>query len=334
MNLQHQAVLNAAVDRGITLTDLADLGEAQAALLRLRDQEELLVDGHFLSLLDLHSKKVCDNKQLTKRLFARLGIPAPDSLVLREPVAEQEKIAAFLAAGTACVCKPLDACGGADVRMDVRAFSEVRGYWHALQGRYEAFLLEEQKSGYDLRLQALGGKLAAACTRQPAFVVGDGANDVASLVRARQALIAGQNPANRLDMDTGMLNLLAAQGLALRSVPSPGRRVQLGRLANMSLGAIATDVTDEVDPGFAAWVERIAAQTGMTLFALDVITNDHRTYAPDTAWGIEVNALPEWLHHTFSEGRQHDVAGMLVDDVFGLGGRSKTARLRRECTDG
>jgi cyanophycin synthetase len=32
---------------------------------------------------------------------------------------------------------------------------------------------------------------------------------------------------------------------------------------------------------------------------------------------LELNARPEWLHHTFSERRTHDVAALILESLFG-----------------
>ena len=214
------------------------------------------------------------------------------------------------------VCKPLEEFGGTGVVMHISSFEELADYWYAWNERYDRFLLEEQKQGYDLRLQAIGGKLAAACIREPAFVLGDGKSSVASLMETRRDVIKQQNPSNQLVCDASTILLLQKQGLTLESVPQEDHKVRLSQLANMSLGAVATDVSKELAPLYRSWVERVADATGMGLFALDLMTTDHERSDTDTAWAIEVNALPEWLHHTFSEVRQHDIARMILNNLF------------------
>lgn len=316
MNLQHQTIVDTAQRLGIEIIDLRSCGETNAVFLKLQGQQELLVDGNFLSLLDLQSKKIFDNKQLTKQLFATLKIPSPKSLPFHDPLLERPTIQAFWQKNAVYVCKPLEEYGGTGVVMDISSFDELLDYWQAWKNNYDVFLLEEQKQGYDLRLQAIGGKLAAACIREPAFVIGDGKSSVASLIEARKAIIKRQNPSNQLICDASMLQLLQEQELQLESVPAKDQKVRLSQLANMSLGAVATDVSEAIAPLYHNWVERVAAAMGISLFALDVMTTNHESTDPDTAWGIEINALPEWLHHTFSEGRQHNIARMILADLF------------------
>ena len=55
---------------------------------------------------------------------------------------------------------------------------------------------------------------------------------------------------------------------------------------------------------------------GMTLFALDVITPDYDHFDPDYSKALEINAQPVWLHHTFSEKRQHDLARLILKNLF------------------
>ncbi len=316
MNLQHQAILEAAARLGIEIIDLNPYGETEGAFLRLHNHKELVVDGNFLSQLDLQNKKICDNKQLTKHLLAQLGIPSPESIVFHAPLVDRQIINSFWQMNTVYVCKPLDEFGGTGVAMNISSLAELEAYWQEWKTQYDFFLLEEQKTGHDLRLQAIGGKLAAACIREPAFVIGNGDSSVASLIEARKAIIKKQNPSNHLNCDKTMFRLLQAQELTLQSIPEDGQVVQLSQLANMSLGAVATDVTEEINPLYHSWVERLSKETGMSIFSLDMITTNHSSSEPGTTWGIEVNALPEWLHHTFSERRQHDIAAMILNELF------------------
>ena len=64
-------------------------------------------------------------------------------------------------------------------------------------------------------------------------------------------------------------------------------------------------------PAWADTVARIARQVGISIFALDARVASPEA-APDQGAVLELNARPEWLHHTFSEGRQHQVGEALL----------------------
>ncbi len=318
MNSQHESILAAAAQMGIECVALANCGEHGSTLLRFQGQEELVSQGYFLSLVNSQQQRFCDNKQLTKSLFSELGIPSPASRVFRDAFAEAPNLGAFLDSGKEYVCKPLVAEGGEGVKMRLRTLDDVQAYWRNWHKRSEFFLIEEQVSGGDLRLQAVGGELVAACVRHPAFVVGDGFCNISELIEQRRKVIQQQNARNRLDIDSTTLDLLGSQGLSLDSIPASGVKVTLKTVANMNQGALAVDVTDEIDPIFKEWVRVFGQRTGMDIFALDLVVENHCHYKEGSAWAIEVNAFPEWFHHTFSDRRQHDIPSIILRHVFGI----------------
>ncbi|MGH1336453.1 MAG: hypothetical protein ACRBFS_10025 [Aureispira sp.] len=62
-----------------------------------------------------------------------------------------------------------------------------------------------------MRIQAVGGKMEAACMRLPARLVGNGQQTAAELLAREQATIKTQNPANSLVVDAQVEALLTQQ---------------------------------------------------------------------------------------------------------------------------
>jgi cyanophycin synthetase len=314
-DLQQELVLRAAARRGIRITDLSDLTSCKAAVLESGGRSELLLKGVVASAMNLKTKSYCDYKQLTKILFERLQIPTPKSMLFRG--LDEPGLETFIEDGKKYVCKPQVAANGAGVEMGVTSFEQVRDYWRRNRGMADSFLLEEQVDGEDLRIQVIGGRIAASCVREPAYVVGDGRQTLAKLVERRQRIVHQQNPSDRLELDRTSFALIEEQGLTLESVPEAGRRVRLKAVSNIGQGGVAIDVTDEVHPGYAEWVRRIVAFCDASFFALDLICQDH-TQAPESgAVALELNALAEWTHHTYSEGGTRDLGEVVIDAAFG-----------------
>lgn len=316
-----QVLVEKAATLGIAWEALTAYGSDQL-LLSYEGREVLFgVDAVPLHELNLQAYHTARNKQYSKRLFAQLGIPHPQSMVFQDPIAQQAQLQAHLDGATPFVCKPLDGMEGKGVRLHCRTLADVAAAVQDSQTRYGArdFMLEEQVSGADLRLQAVGGRLVAACRREPATVRGDGRSTLRALLQARQAVIHGQNPSNKLEVDAPMERLLQHQGLGWDSVPAEGQAVQLKELANMNQGATAYDITDTIHPTYARWIEQLAQALRQRVFALDVLTTDYRAEpTADNAWALELNGESYWLHHTFSEGRTHDIATLILKDTFDM----------------
>lgn len=316
MKKQHQFILKRAQEMGIAVKDISKMMGEDAALLKKEDQETLIIRGTPNALINLRSQSYCDHKQLTKEAFNALDIPCPSSIVFRTK--NDPAIPAFFQVGKTYVCKPVDGSNGVAVRMHIKALEEVYAYWDAHQEMAGAFLLEEQIQGTDLRVQVIDSKIVAACTRVPAYVVGDGLHSIRQLAEQLRAKTKAQNEANDLLLDEASLALLSEQGFSLEAVAEVGQEVRLKKVANMAQGAIAIDLTDELHPVFQSWIDRLCAYLDLGYFAIDIMAVDHRRAPSDDAWALEINARPEWLHHTFSSGRQHDIPGLLLRCLFAV----------------
>ena len=130
--------------------------------------------------------------------------------------------------------------------------------------------------------------------------------------------VRGANPENNIEVDDQTNNLLVRQGVGLRDVVEADRVVHLKKLANMSQGALAIDLTDEIHPDYARWTKAIADTLSMPFFSMDVLTIDHRALPGDHAMVLEINAESAWLHHTFSERKQHDFPRIFLKRLFGM----------------
>jgi cyanophycin synthetase len=287
----------AAAARGVH-TEILD-GSVDRVRYRRGARSVDVVAGTWFSCLTARTAALLDDKRATKALFRRLDVA---TLADAEDATGWDE---WLASGPVVV-KPRTGTGGEGVSLNLTSPRAVREAVEALDDA----IVEPFHDGADLRIHALGGRVLAACRRDPAFVVGDGKRTLRSLVQTLEAHTQHHNPANRVLVDP---EVLGPQGVTLGDVPAAGVRVSLNRLCNMALGAIATDVTEALHPEFSAWVERLTDALELPVFGLDVLTDDPGTDpTAGRAAALEINARPDWLHHTFSEGRTHDVATALL----------------------
>ena len=120
-------------------------------------------------------------------------------------------------------------------------------------------------------------------------------------------------------VDAQVEAMLAQQAVQWEDVLALGQEVQLKEVANMNKGATAFDITDNIHPAYARWIEQVYEVLQQRVFALDVITADPtQPPTPTTAWALEINGESYWLHHTFSERRTHDMARLILKDTFDL----------------
>lgn len=312
-------LIKEAKELGIAIDLLEDC--ASTAILLSKNGRSILFSENGVPMQGITKQAafIADNKQYSKRIFEQLSIPYPKSLVFDDFYQQKERLAAFMKTGRLYVCKPLLGIEGQGVQLHCNNLQKIEAAWLPWKERYQHFILEEQIEGKDLRLQAVGGKLVAACMRRPATLVGDGQHTAAQLLTQQQQHIKQQNPANSLVVDAGVEALMAQQNVQWEDILDKGQLLQLKEVANMNKGATAFDVTDQIHPAYASWVEQVSEILEQRIFALDIITPDlTQAPTPTTAWALEINGESYWLHHTFSERRTHNMARLILKDTFDL----------------
>lgn len=119
------------------------------------------------------------DKELTKQVLARGGVPVPDGLVV-ESAAEAVKALEFFRFPMAV--KPLNGNQGKGVTLKVASGPEAERAFE-IAARYDRrVVVEEYIAGRQYRLCVVNGRMAAAAERIPAYVLGDGRHSVGELV--------------------------------------------------------------------------------------------------------------------------------------------------------
>lgn len=266
------------------------------------------------------AEAIAKDKDLTKALLQAVGVPIPEG----RPVVDAED--AWVAAqeiGLPVVVKPLDGNHGRGVATNLTTRDQVAAAFAAARDEGTRVLVERFIEGADFRLLVIGGKLAAAARRDPAQVVGDGKSTVAELVEAvNRDPRRGEGHMSSLTKiridDPIARAVLAEQGLASDSIPSPGNRVLIRRNANLSTGGTAEDVTDLVHPDVAARAVDAARVIGLDIAGIDLIAEGvDRPLEQTRGAVVEVNAGPGLrMHLEPSAGTPRPVGRAIVEMLF------------------
>ncbi|KYF82001.1 cyanophycin synthetase [Sorangium cellulosum] len=315
-----RAVVKAAEKRGIPWSRL--------------DDESLLVFGYGKHRRFVQATTSCNtscvaveiagNKQLTKELLERAGVPTPRGVVVRT-AGEAARALGELRAPV--VVKPLDGNQGKGVSLNLRTEAQVREAFDIARDYRARVLVEEMVSGRNYRVLVVNGRVVAASERLPAHVVGDGQRTVSELIA-----LENQNPLRasghngvltKIVVDDVVRAGLAKQGRSLDEVPAAGERFFLRESVNLSTGGIARDVTDEIHPDTARLCERAARAIDLDICGIDLVADD---IAQPLGRGaiIELNAAPGIrMHEHPSEGKPRDVGGAIVEMLYPPGTPSR-----------
>lgn len=347
----------AAVDRVRKAGETAGLGPSTAAIAEAAKSQGIPVNrvgGEDLLILGYGCRQqrvwatitgrtgalgvdLASEKDITKRLLADGGVPVPYGLLAESP-AEAVRAAELL--GGLVAVKPAAGNQGKGVTLKIAAAPEVERAYDIAAAFDKRVLVEEYVPGRQYRLCVVGGKLAAAAERIPAYVLGDGARTVAELVAVAnldpRRGDGHEKPLTKIKIDPVAITVLARQGLTPQSVPEPDQIIYIRENANLSTGGTAVDVTDAVHPDNAMLAERAAMLLGLDVAGVDMVAEDiARSILGGRGAVIEVNAAPGIrMHHYPSAGKARDVAGRIVSHLFPQGGDGRIPIIALTGTNG
>ncbi|MBU3749108.1 MAG: cyanophycin synthetase, partial [Mycobacterium sp.] len=157
--------------------------------------------------------------------------------------------------------------------------------------------------------------------RRAAGVVGDGVRTVGQLIgqlnddprrgSQRYSLL------KTLVIDDDLGDCLFEQGLTPDAVPPAGQAVWLSRVANISSGGTAEDVTGITHPDNAALATRAARIIGLDIAGVDFLCPDiSRSWREVGGVICEVNAQPGFRPHWLADP-DRDINGEILEMLFG-----------------
>lgn len=271
---------------------------------------------------------VAGNKELTNRLLHEVGIPVPQSRVVRT---EDAAVNASRRIGYPVVLKPLDGNHGRGVCIKLVSEAEVREFYAIAEreSRNGAVIVESFITGKDYRILVVNNQIVAVAERVPAHVIGDGVHTVKDLIEQTNADprrgVGHEKILTRIAVDLQTMEVLERQGIGIDEIPAEGQFVQLKLTGNMSTGGTSIDRTDDIHPDNIEIARQAAMVVGLDIAGIDFIADDISVSVRQAGGAIcEVNAGPGFRMHTHpTEGHPRHVGRAVVDMLFKRGEPSR-----------
>jgi cyanophycin synthetase len=263
--------------------------------------------------------EIASDKDLTKCLLDRAGIPVPKGAVVHSP---EEAVEVLEWLHKPVAVKPFDGRQGKGVSLNLYTPEQVTEAFRIAREYSPEVLVEELFVGRDFRVLVIDGKVAAASERIPAHVVGTGEHTVSELIEIENLNpLRGEGHSSaltKIEIDEVMTAHLQKCGLGLETVPPAGKQIFLRENANLSKGGTARDVTDDVHPSIKRICERAARVIGLDVCGIDLVLPDiSGPIVKGGAGVIEVNAAPGLrMHTTPSEGEPRDVGAAVIEMLY------------------
>jgi GNAT-family acetyltransferase (TIGR03103 family) len=259
---------------------------------------------------------ICDDKSVTRRVVENVGIVVPEQIVAGD---DDAAISAFIEKNGKIVVKPARGEQGKGVAVGLDNLDDAKAAIAVAREICDRVLLEACFDGDDLRLVVIDYRLVAAAMRRPPCIVGDGQNDIRSLIekqsRRRAAATGGEST---IPIDAETERCLAEKKLTLDDVPKEGEEIVVRKTANLHTGGSIHDVTAQVHPKLVDAAIKAARAIDIPVVGIDFMV--HSPGEPDYVF-IEANERPGLANH-----EPQPTAERFVDLLFPMSGQRSASQ--------
>ncbi|TDB74625.1 N-acetylglutaminylglutamine synthetase [Micromonospora sp. KC723] len=288
LNPYAKIIADEAMRRGIRV----EVTDAHWGELRLSNGGRTIHTRESLSeLTSAVAMSRCDDKRVTRRILTGAGLSVPRG---RTATGGPDDLA-FLADVGPVVVKPARGEQGNGITVGVRTPEALAAAVELASRFCPDVLIEEMRSGEDLRVIVIDHEVVAAAVRRPAQITGDGTHDITELIerqsRRRAAATGGES---RIPIDDMTREVVADAGYRMRDVLPEGQVLTVRRTANLHTGGTIHDVTADLHPAIAEACVTASRALDIPVTGLDLLVP-----APDQAEHvfIEANERPGLANH-------------------------------------
>ena len=261
---------------------------------------------------------ICENKDLTKSVLSKVGIPVPEGKRFLPQTNKQDALDYASEIKFPVVVKPVSENAGKGVFPNILTIGELEEVLDHVRMDlgYEDIIIEKHFHGTEYRILIVNDEIVGAVNRIPANIVGDGYSTIDELIGHKNESKVN-NPiisTKTIDKDKEVLDSISRHGYRLDSIPPKDELIYLRNKSNVSRGGDPVDVTDQLTDQMRDLALRsVQAIEGLDICGLDMLVNEE----DDTCVVLEINTKPMIGLHIYPiEGKARDVVSPIVDYYF------------------
>lgn len=266
---------------------------------------------------------ICRDKYLTKEILKQFGFPTAKGVLLnRENISDVKNLDFPIA------LKPTNLSGGVGVSLHISTQADIEKYFMD-HPEYTQVLAEEMFEGKDTRVLIVRGKFFAACQREPASIIGDGAHTIEEIItsenKRREEILLRQQRENVWDedifpilFDVDCKTFIRQSGYELHTTLENGKKIFVRSNSNVASGGSSVDVTDLVCNEMRSLCESIAEKIKMTTVGIDIMSASlsEPLEKQSKAGVVEINASPGLSLHILTHiGTRRNPVPLIVDEI-------------------
>ena len=314
--------VHAAVDLGLHYVLLPE-----RTLSISNNTQSHFIKGTSLPCNNMVAAEISRNKYLSRKIFKSANLPVPRTITMRLYSQWQKAITSRLK--FPLVVKPINASHANGATMNIQDEASLRkAVYRAFKfmkkkGKTDRVLVEEFYEGQDIRLLVVGEKVVSVLLRKPAYVIGNGTDNIRQLIHTFnqewQSTIPYDYPLCPMPIDTEVYRYLKTEHRSLRHIPQNSEEVQLRWNGNVSTGGRPFDITSEVHPDIKEVAIQATKALKLEIAGIDILAKDYTSN--DTSINnivlLEANDAPGIDMHQFPyEGKGQPIGRYILQHIF------------------
>ncbi len=184
----------------------------------------------------------------------------------------------------------------------------------------DGVVVEKENGKKNFYLWTIDGKFAGAVEVVPAYVTGNGHDNMKTLIENENSTSYRRPPfgLHQIEMDNVLDEILESQKMGLHSVPKKGQNVVCGPVNEESIAVTTINVTKHVHPSIIQLIEHIAKLFRITCLEFYALADDITVSRYESKFAIDgVGVFPQTsAYNLVCVGDYIDIVGKIFDSHF------------------
>lgn len=263
--------------------------------------DKIFLDG-CTSYNSLAVRRNSRSKVLSREMFARLNVPHAHGTVFFSPTKAFKFVKRH---GFPVVIKPNVSGFSRGSHFPIRNHRELLKASLMVKVWWPMSIIETYLEGHNYRVVVIRDEIMAVIERYPPFVIGNGADDIETLIKAENITKEAMKLApcmHPIEISRTVVKSLAKQGLQLSSVVPAGERVNvLNKIALKPGGVVETLDPKKVHIDTKNLCFQLLKEFDANILGIDIIMTDsiEKSHHQQDCIFLEVNSRPYLKMHDF-----------------------------------
>ncbi|MCJ8155092.1 hypothetical protein MKJ01_15090 [Chryseobacterium sp. SSA4.19] len=266
---------------------------------------------------------ITEDKITCNYILQQNGFPIPPFIFIDQV---DDSALDFLSTHSVIVAKPFDTNKGVEIHMNIVDPYQLESAVSHIKSVSQKAILQKQAKGRDYRILLINHEVVGVLWNEWPFITGNGENSISELIEIEnhkrfntKVDVYGKQTEMLVEIsEDSAAELLKSNGYSIDDILPYQEKRYVGNCGNGWSGALAHDVTDDINPQIIKKAIEITRFLDIDVAGLDIRCEDITLpYEQSDFNVIEVNTRPSIVDHEFpTSGKPRNVTEIYLNYLF------------------